>query len=226
FQASRYSRATSAGLVMGLLLSLLKAPVNAEIITPASTEVTDPGNSIHPEGVGGSPVVVTVIVIVGEGVEAGHALDLEDGTVPGVIRVDIGRGHPATPWHEGGGASEENPWVAGITVLLTAVQHHSGRSQRCPAGRLDPGRAGGLPRARDEDGRSSDHDPGHSSPRHGAEQRHRRWDERECPKAVRLGRQVPDPRWPQRDQSLQGERYTCREPDRLQLPHRAERRRQ
>src|SRR5439155_9324546 len=122
FQASRYSRATSAGLVIGLLLSVLKAPVNAEIITPASTEVTDPGNSIHPEGVGGSPVVVTVIVIVGEGVEAGHALDLEDGTVPGVIRVDIGRGHPATPWHEGGGASEENPWVAGITVLLTAVQ--------------------------------------------------------------------------------------------------------
>jgi len=48
-------------------------------------------------------------VIVSQGVEAAHALDLEGGTVASIVRVDIGRGHPATPWHEGGGASEETP---------------------------------------------------------------------------------------------------------------------
>ena len=32
-------------------------------------------------------------VIVSQGVEAAHALDLEGGTVASIVRVDIGRGH-------------------------------------------------------------------------------------------------------------------------------------
>src|SRR5207253_1470841 len=106
----------------GLLLSLLKAPVDAEIITPESTEVTDPGNSLHLVAGGGDAVVARVVVVVRQGVEAGHTLDLEDRAGTNVVGVGVGRGHPATPWHDRSGAGEKNPWVAGITMLLTAVQ--------------------------------------------------------------------------------------------------------
>src|SRR5438132_8889599 len=124
---------------MGLLLSLLKAPVNAEIITPAATEVTDPGNSLHPEAVGGRSVVAAVVVVICQGVEAGHALNLERTTGASVIRVSVSRGHLATPWHERGGAIEETPRgcrnygsIDGSTAHRYVVWRSSYAVSRCP----------------------------------------------------------------------------------------------
>src|SRR5439155_5305349 len=78
---------------MGQLLSLLTAPINGEIITPESTEVTDPGNSLHLVAGGGDAVVARVVVVVRQGVEAGDALDLEDRAGTNVVGVGVGYGH-------------------------------------------------------------------------------------------------------------------------------------
>ena len=44
------------------------------------------------EGVRGQPVVAAVVVVICQGVEAAHALDLEDRAGPGVVCVGISRG--------------------------------------------------------------------------------------------------------------------------------------
>ena len=128
---------------MGQLLSLLKAPVTAEIITPESTEVTDPGNSLHLVAGGGHPVVARVVVVVRQGVEAGHALDLEDRAGTRVVGVGVGRGHYRVGLAEGPldiGAAEGQP-LAVVSIDIDnfkEVNDTSGTSVLCQAhGKLD-----------------------------------------------------------------------------------------
>ncbi len=56
---------------------------------------------LHPEAVGGRPVVATVIVVVSEGVEAGHALDLEDRAGAGIVTMNVGHCHDRVTLVEG-----------------------------------------------------------------------------------------------------------------------------
>jgi len=48
---------------------------------------------LHPKGVGGRPVVACIVVVVGEGVEAVHARDLERPAGSTIVRVGVGGGH-------------------------------------------------------------------------------------------------------------------------------------